>query len=212
MASYRENIIEAFFVCFEEALCQMTTWCGHKVNKSPFDLFVYQRIIHKTRPTVIIECGTNRGGSAVFFRDVLRSCGIDGKVVTIEVTGRVSQTVDGVYYLKGNSVDSEVVEVVKRLVKDTDKVMVSLDSAHNKRHVLNEIHTYAPMVTSGMYMVVEDTAVNGHPIKPYYGDGPWEAVEEFFKEDTPLSRSFVADKSVEVFPFTYNPYGWLYKS
>jgi hypothetical protein len=44
-----------------------TRWMGVVLYKFPTDLWVYQEIVHETRPTLIIETGTAHGGSALFF-------------------------------------------------------------------------------------------------------------------------------------------------
>lgn len=73
--------------------------------------------------------------------------------------------------------------------------MVVLDSNHSREHVLAEMRTYAPMVSAGDYLIVEDTN----------GDGPREAVRDFLAEDD----SFVVDESREKFFLTQNPGGYL---
>ena len=83
--------------------------------------------------------------------------------------------------------------------------MVSLDSDHHKPHVLRELAVYAPLVTPGQYLVVEDTCVNGHPILPGYGDGPWEALKEW----QPEQHGFKERDVRRAFLMTYH--AWLEK-
>src|SRR5688572_33182940 len=47
-----------------------TRWMGVTLYKYATDLWVYQEIMHETRPTLIVETGTAHGGSALFFADV----------------------------------------------------------------------------------------------------------------------------------------------
>jgi cephalosporin hydroxylase len=86
-------------------------------------------------------------------------------------------------------------------------VLVVLDSDHRRDHVLAELYAYAPLVTPGSYLVVEDTNVNGHPVYEEFGPGPMEAVEDFLKD----RDDFAADPTREKLLFTFNPRGWLRK-
>jgi len=80
-----------------------------------------------------------------------------------------------------------------------------LDSDHSKSHVLNELNLLAPYVSLGSYIIVEDTNINGHPSYPSFGEGPYEAVEEFLES----TRNFTVDYSKEKFLMTFNPNGYL---
>ena len=69
------------------------------------------------------------------------------------------------------------------------------------------MHAYAPLVTPGSYLVVEDTNLNGHPVDSDHGPGPAEAVAEFLERND----GFVRDESKEKFLLTFNPGGFLEK-
>ena len=83
--------------------------------------------------------------------------------------------------------------------------MVILDSDHTKQHVLDELAAYADLVSPGCYLVVEDTNVNGHPVWPSFGPGPWEAVHEWL----PDHPEFRVDKTRERHLLTMHPNGYL---
>ena len=55
--------------------------------------------------------------------------------------------------------------------------------------------------------MAEDTNVNGHPVDPFFGPGPFEAVRAFLAEDD----RFESDRSREKFYLTFNPTGFLKK-
>lgn len=83
-----------------------------------------------------------------------------------------------------------------------------MDSNHTKSHVLSEMRVYGDLVTHGSYMVVEDSNLNGHPVDPRFGPGPFEAIGEFLAE----RDDFVVDETREKFYLTFNPRGYLRKT
>lgn len=58
---------------------------GVHMWKNPLDLALYQRLIWEAKPRTIIEVGTNAGGSALWFADLLGNYGGGGKVITIDI-------------------------------------------------------------------------------------------------------------------------------
>jgi cephalosporin hydroxylase len=184
-----------------------THWLGVPAQKCAFDLWVYQELLHELRPAVIVECGTANGGSALFLASI---CDLleHGEVITVDIAdepGRPSH--ERITYLSGSSTEPEMVDRVKQLVASRAPVIVILDSDHSRDHVLNELRLYAPLVSSGSYLIVEDSNINGHPVVPDFGPGPAEAVTEFLSE----TDEFEIDRSREKFFLTFNPSGYLRK-
>jgi len=202
------SITEQFHDCYyESGIWRNTYWLGVETLKCPLDLWVYQEILFELRPRFIIECGTAAGGSALFLAsmcDLLEG----GEVITIDIEERAKRpSHPRIKYLRGSSVDQEIVGKLKEIIKDAGPVMVILDSDHRKEHVLNELRIYSEMVTDGNYLIVEDTNINGHPVFQHHGPGPMEAVEQFLQE----TDLFVADREREKFFITFNPKGYLRK-
>jgi cephalosporin hydroxylase len=186
-----------------------TYWLGIHCVKSPLDLWIYQEIVYETRPDLIVETGTWQGGSALYFASLLDLIG-SGRVLSIDlepVRDELPEHPRIAYWGGRSSVDPEVLGDVRGEARDRT-VMVVLDSDHRKEHVLEELRLYAPLVTPGSYIVVEDTILNGHPVSPEFGPGPMEAAEEFLRSDS----SFTADRRREKLYLTFNPKGYLRRS
>ncbi len=184
-----------------------TKWMGCRTMKCPLDLWVYQEILFKLKPDVVIETGTNEGGGASFLASMMDSIG-KGKVIAVDIEELENRPIhDRITYLKGSSTGDEMVQKISKMIEGSPVVMVILDSDHNMPHVLREMEIYSQLVTRGSYMIVEDSNVNGHPIMPNWGDGPFEAIEEFLKHND----SFEIDKECEKYYMTFNPNGYLKK-
>lgn len=130
-------------------------WRGLDVIKYPMDMITYAEIIFKNRPDVLIECGTQAGGSATFFADVMESIG-NGRVITIDKDPCKVPFHTRIIQLQGSSTSKRILEQVKMMLSNAS-VMVSLDSDHHRANVKRELHYYSKLVTPGQFMVVEDT-------------------------------------------------------
>jgi cephalosporin hydroxylase len=183
-----------------------TSWFGAPVLKCPLDLWVYQEILFALKPAVIVECGTNRGGSACFLGTMCDLIG-RGRIVTVDIVDAKNDHPrhPRVTYLIGSSTSEEIVRQVRAFVGGDGPVLVILDSDHTRDHVLSELQLYAPIVTPGSYIIVEDSNLNGHPINPASGPGPMEAIDAFLGADD----SFVVDSSREKYLLSFNPRGYL---
>jgi len=199
------DAVEAFHrIFYESDVWWRTFWLGTGVLKNPLDLWVYQEIIYELRPDLIVECGTYAGGSAQYFATICDLIG-HGRVLTIDSEPRERRKHKRIRYVLGSTTAPDTIERVRREASSKKTVMVVLDSDHSRDHVLEELRLYSPLVTPGSYLVVEDTNVNGHPVRPDHGPGPMEAVEAFLAEN----GRFEVDESREKFLLTFYPRGWL---
>jgi len=206
----KKDIIERFHELYYDSFSKTwgkTLWLGIHAAKCPLDLWIYQEIIFELKPDIIVECGTGCGGSSLFLASICDM--IDkGRVITIDIEDKEGRPQHKrITYLLGSSTSEDIVEQVRKLISPKDKVMVSLDSAHDKDHVLEELRIYSRLVTRGSYIIVEDTNLSGHPVVPTDELGPMEAVEEFLKDN----KGFVIDKTREKFYLSFNPNGYLKK-
>jgi cephalosporin hydroxylase len=201
-------IVDQFHALYYDRRVQTwgeTYWLGHHALKCPLDLWIYQEILHEVRPNLIIETGTYRGGSALFLASICDLLG-RGEVVTIDAaTQKGRPRHKRIAYLTGSSTSEAMLRQVRRRAKGMNRVLVLLDSGHSMEHVLAELRAYAPLVTPGSYLIVEDTNLNGHPVESDHGPGPAEAVAAFLAENS----AFVRDESREKLLLTFNPGGYL---
>ncbi len=191
-----------------------TFWMGCQILKCPLDLWVYQEIIFETKPDLIIETGTFEGGSAMYLASMFDALArvapedqCPRRVLSIDIEKRERPTHVRVRYHTGSSVTTDTKAIVDQAIAEygAQRIMVILDSDHTRDHVAKELDVYAPMVTPGCYLIVEDTNVNGHPTYPDFGPGPMEAVEAFLA----TSNQFEQDESREKYYMTFNPGGFL---
>jgi cephalosporin hydroxylase len=182
-----------------------TWWLGARAVKLPADMWIYQELFWEVKPDVVIETGTMFGGSA-YYMATLFDLLDHGRIVSIDIEAQPDRPVhERITYVHGSSVDAAVLAAVMEPVPSGATVMVILDSDHSRDHVLAELDVWAPHVTVGSYLIVEDGNVNGHPVLPKYGPGPTEALDRWL----PSHPEFEVDRTREKFMHTFNPGGYL---
>src|SRR5688572_21435454 len=60
------------------------TYKGVTAIKCPFDYVIYQMLIWDLKPDLLIEIGTNKGGTALYFSDLMDMIG-KGEIHTIDI-------------------------------------------------------------------------------------------------------------------------------
>lgn len=186
----------------------MTYFEGVALLKSPMDLWVYQELIWYQKPTLIIETGTAFGGSALFFARQLDKLNA-GKVISIDVEPATQLPQHPrITYVKGySSTDLCLHEALATIVPTHPRVMVILDSDHAADHVEGELDLFAPYVTEGQSLIIEDTNLNGRPVPIDWrgGPGPGIAVDRWLPNHQEFGRNLWAERYLMTF------HTWLYR-
>lgn len=142
------------------------TWLGRPVIQLPEDILRYQEVFYRIRPDVIVETGVAHGGSLILSASLCRLMG-KGRVIGVDVDIRPHNRAAIekhelsalITLIEGDSTDSRIVERVKSHIDPGNSVLVVLDSNHSKAHVEAELNAYAPLVTSGSYIIAADSVM-----------------------------------------------------
>jgi len=197
---------------YDTGVWKRLSYRGVRTLKNPLDMWNYQEIIAERGIEWIVETGTRHGGSALFFADLLAARGASGLVISVDIDHASLQAPrhERLRLLKGDSAAPEVVNAVKALLPaDRPPMFVILDSDHRKAHVLRELAAYVPLMQSGDYLVVEDSCVNGHPVRPDFGPGPMEAIQDFLSAHPGVLEPDTARE--DKFGCTFAPRGYYLK-
>lgn len=197
---------------YDTGVWETVRFLGVPCLKSVMDLWNYQEIIQELKPGLIVEFGTRHGGSALYFALIGQQVNPCSRVLTVDIEDhlldpRVRST-PGIEFMKTSSIDPAVVRRIGELRKAfPGPVFAILDSDHRKDHVLQEMLSLRDVLCAGDYLVVEDSNINGHPVLPDWGPGPFEAIAEYTAR---YPDDYVRDRSREnKFGFTFAPAGFL---
>jgi len=188
----------------QERSTSRSTYFGVPAVKSPLDLWIYQELIHRLRPDVIVEIGNHAGGSALALAHFFDALG-SGRVIGVDVThAHVHEIVrrhPRVTLIEGDA--CLAYDKVSRLIAKDEHVLVIEDSSHTYANTLSVLRTYSPLVKLGGYFIVED-GICHHGLDLGPVPGPYEAIEAFTEDGV-----FVSDRTLESFVITWNPKGFL---
>lgn len=187
------------------------SWLGRPIIQYPQDLVAIAEIIHRLQPDLIVETGVAHGGSLQFYASIMAlEERFDGptnwRVVGVEVDLREEARqflgrcpfAERIQVLEGSSLDSVILEEVRRLSQRSARTLVILDSNHSHDHVLQELRSYSPLVSAGSYCIVLDTVIE--MIGEHRSDRPWRvgsnpltAVKVFLSE----TDDFEVDEEID---------------
>ena len=185
-----------------------TRWMGEPCLQLPTDLLALAEIINRTKPDYIIECGVAWGGTTLFLASMLALNG--GKLVIgvdiylpEDLKRRINShdVSEKIHLIEGSTLaDSTLIEI-DRVLRNSKKVMVLLDSDHTHEHVIRELEIYNKYVGLDFYLICGDTAIEMQPPAPNRprswgkGNNPLTALTEFLKSNE--GKSFDVDLNID---------------
>jgi cephalosporin hydroxylase len=182
------------------------TWLGHQVWQSVLDLWTIQEAIADVKPTLLIETGTYRGGSALFYAHLFDLMG-RGRVITVDIEDVHDLRHPRVTFLLGSSTSPDVLMSIREASKEADgPIMVVLDSDHAEDHVASELEAYAPFVSPGSFMLVQDGVIDTLRLFGAHRPGPLPAIRAFLRRHPEFE---VDHERSGRFLITQHPAGWL---
>jgi cephalosporin hydroxylase len=181
-----------------------TSWLGEPTRTPPTDLLAYQEILSRVRPDWVVDIGVSDEGRAAFLASICELMG-RGQVLSLR-TPEVAEPAPRprLRVLAGSPLDPDVSRQAHEVVGCGNAVVV-LGACADRAVTARQFEAYADLVGVGSYVVVTDTIVNGRPVWPSFGPGPFEAVKQILN----LHGEFVPDPDMEKYALSFNPGGYL---
>jgi cephalosporin hydroxylase len=201
-------------------------YAGARISKFPEDLRVYEHLLWESRSNVVIELGTQFGGSALWFRDRLMTVATygrirDPKVISIDVDLRPAQ--EGlseadpdwkrhIVLLEGDVRDRSLPERVAAVVPSDARCFVVEDTAHVYETTLGALEGFARFVPVGGFFVVEDGCVDIEELRPSsdWPRGVLPAVDDWLRSSD--GACFVVRRDLELYGVSCHPRGFLQRT
>jgi cephalosporin hydroxylase len=201
------------------------SYAGLPLAKFPEDLRTYEHLLWQARTNVVIEIGTWKGASALWFRDRLRTMQsydriAAPRVISIDINQTVAiegvAAVDPSYkntitFLEGDIRDPALPERVARHLPEAARCLVVEDSAHIYETTQAALLGFARFVPVDGYFVVEDGSVDVDQMRlEYWPRGVLPAIADWL--ESPEGASFRVRRDLELYGMSCHPGGFLQRT
>jgi cephalosporin hydroxylase len=201
------------------------TYAGVPLSKFPEDLRVYEHLLWQAPPRVVIEVGSQFGGSSLWFRDRLADLVTYGKItdplviaidLDIELVRETLDAthpdgLDGIELIGGDVTDPELPMRVEKLLRPDDRCLVIEDSAHEYDTTLAALRGFARFVSPGGFFVVEDGCVDVDEMRiEGWPRGVLPALHDWLESED--GAGFSQRRDLELYGITCHPEGFLQRA
>jgi cephalosporin hydroxylase len=194
------------------------------ISKFPEDLRVYEHLLWNARPDTVIEIGSDYGGSALWFRDRLRTLTGYGRleqrprVISIDLDTREArrriEVVDpassaDITFVNADVRDPATAKQVSSLIAPSARCIVIEDSAHQFDTTMASLRGFARFVQPGGFFIVEDGCVDIDQMRadPGWPRGVLPALHEWLM--TTEGQQFDVRRDLELYGISCHPGGFL---
>jgi cephalosporin hydroxylase len=198
-------------------------YAGVPMSKFPEDLRVYEHLLWASRANVVVELGTQFGGSALWFRDRLQTLEHYGRVgqtrvISIDVSVSAAREalsaadpgyVEKIMLIEADVQDPTLPDQVARHIPPQARCLVVEDSAHVYDTTWAALTGFARFVPAGGYFVVEDGCVDIDEMRldDTWPRGVLPALERWL--GTEEGSAFTVRRDLERYGMSCHPRGFL---
>lgn len=215
-----DDVLFGYDTLFEQRkMFDKMRWKGMLLQQDPSDAFAIQMMLWKEQPDLMIEFGTNTGGGAVFFAEIMKQYNPNAHVITLDVADRLGQSWAGevpevradssplwgttIRHVIGMPPSKEVQTQVRALVKEfgAKKVFLNEDGNHKAESVFPNVEAYHDLVPECGWILFQDTKMD----RLYDMAGPAEARKQFMSK----YPGYKVRRDYELFLYTQHAEGFV---
>ena len=154
------------------------------MQKNPFDVALYQKLLWQLKPRTIIEIGSNAGGSALWFSDLMTLFGIEGHVHSLDIRMPAMPSGRGYTFHAGDG--RKVAQTFSpEWIASLPRPLLVIEDADHTCETTAAVQAYfAPLMHAGEYIVVEDAIVTAMGVEHLFDGGPRRAIEAFLSTNS----------------------------
>jgi cephalosporin hydroxylase len=202
------------------------SYCGIPMSKFPEDLRVYEHLLWQAKPNVVIELGAQYGGSALWFRDRLRTLAAydsrgEVRVVSVDLDTSAARAnlaaadprfEETIGLVEGDVRDESLARRVEAALPESPVCFVVEDSAHTYETTSTALRSFSQFVPRDGFFVVEDGCVDVEEMRleADWPRGVLPAIADWLK--TEEGRRFSVRRDLELYGLSCHPGGFLQRA